>query len=130
MQAAAHGSCTYGVAIAALPASPTQFPQHPQSPLHALISTLTPNPCQELSTSAFGNPHSVTPSSVRASHAVEGVRAALLKLFDADPAQYELVFTRRCAAGGTAGRQACSFKTWGAQVSVGLLVHLLVCLLA
>ncbi|KAL4457811.1 hypothetical protein ABPG75_012676 [Micractinium tetrahymenae] len=49
---------------------------------------------QDLCASAYGNPHSITPSSVRASHAVEAVRAALLQLFDADPAQYELVFTR------------------------------------
>ncbi|KAL4443065.1 hypothetical protein ABPG77_008556 [Micractinium sp. CCAP 211/92] len=49
---------------------------------------------QDLCQSAYGNPHSITPSSVRASHAVEAVRAALLRLFDADPAEYELVFTR------------------------------------
>lgn len=54
---------------------------------------------QDLCQSAYGNPHSITPSSVRASHAVEAVRAALLRLFDADPAEYELIFTRRWGAG-------------------------------
>lgn len=49
---------------------------------------------QDLCQSAYGNPHSITPSSMRALRAVEAVRAALLRLFDADPAQYDLVFTR------------------------------------
>lgn len=54
---------------------------------------------QDLCQSAYGNPHSITPSSMRALRAVEAVRAALLRLFDADPAQYDLVFTRRWAGG-------------------------------
>ncbi|KAI7838435.1 hypothetical protein COHA_007698 [Chlorella ohadii] len=49
---------------------------------------------QELGQTAYGNPHSVTPSSVRASREVEGVRKRLMALFGADPAEYELVFTR------------------------------------
>lgn len=50
---------------------------------------------QDLGRCAYGNPHSITPSSLRASRAVEAVRRRLLDLFDADPAQYEV---RCCAA--------------------------------
>lgn len=45
---------------------------------------------QELGQTAYGNPHSVTPSSVRASREVEGVRKLLMALFGADPAEYEV----------------------------------------
>ena len=51
-------------------------------------------PVQELGQTALGNPHSVTPSSMRASREVEGVRRQLMALFGADPAEYEV---RRCA---------------------------------
>jgi hypothetical protein len=44
---------------------------------------------QELHETVYGNPHSVTPSSTRATQAVEHVRQELLKFFGADPKEYE-----------------------------------------
>lgn len=49
-----------------------------------------PSRPQELGQTAYGNPHSVTPSSVRASREVEGVRRRLMALFGADPKEYEV----------------------------------------
>ncbi len=41
----------------------------------------------------FGNPHSSNPSSMAATHLVESARAYVLKFFNADPAEYDVVFT-------------------------------------
>jgi len=43
--------------------------------------------------SLFGNPHSDSPASRASTGAVERARAAVLRFFDADPAEYEVVFT-------------------------------------
>ena len=48
---------------------------------------------QLLQSSVFGNPHSRNPSSQAATRVVEGVRERVLVFFDADPSEYELVFT-------------------------------------
>lgn len=42
----------------------------------------------------YGNPHSANPSSTLASERVEEARDAVLKYFNADPAEYQIVFTR------------------------------------
>jgi len=49
---------------------------------------------QELRTNMFGNPHSANPSSTATSNSVEDVRLQLLRYFNADPAEYLVVFTR------------------------------------
>jgi selenocysteine lyase/cysteine desulfurase len=43
--------------------------------------------------SVFGNPHSRNPSSQAATRVVEAARERALAFFDADPAEYELIFT-------------------------------------
>ncbi|KAI8471501.1 MAG: pyridoxal phosphate-dependent transferase [Monoraphidium minutum] len=42
----------------------------------------------------FGNPHSANPSSALAGERVEAARDAVLSFFNADPAEYQVVFTR------------------------------------
>lgn len=46
-----------------------------------------------LSRLVLGNPHSRNPTSQAATRMVDGVRQRLLSFFDADPAEYEVVFT-------------------------------------
>lgn len=46
-----------------------------------------------LLTHTYGNPHSSNPSSMAATHLVESARAYALKFFNADPAEYDLIFT-------------------------------------
>ena len=43
--------------------------------------------------SLFGNPHSDSPASRASTDAVERARAAVLRFFDADPAEYDVCFT-------------------------------------
>lgn len=49
---------------------------------------------QELTCSAFGNPHSRNPSSRRSTQEVEDARQLVLNFFNADPEQYHVVFTK------------------------------------
>jgi molybdenum cofactor sulfurtransferase len=46
-----------------------------------------------LSRGVFGNPHSRNPTSSAATELCEGVRARVLRFFNADPEAYEVVFT-------------------------------------
>jgi selenocysteine lyase/cysteine desulfurase len=46
-----------------------------------------------LTQNVFGNPHSQNPSSLASTQHVEGTRARIGAFFDADPAEYEVVFT-------------------------------------
>jgi molybdenum cofactor sulfurtransferase len=46
-----------------------------------------------LTSSVFGNPHSRNPTSLAATRMVDEVRQRLLRFFNADPAEYEVVFT-------------------------------------
>lgn len=48
----------------------------------------------ELRSQMFGNPHSANPSSSMTGDKVEEVRDLVLKFFNADPAEYQVVFTR------------------------------------
>ncbi len=41
----------------------------------------------------FGNPHSGNPTSLFATHRVEAARARTLEFFDADPDEYDVIFT-------------------------------------
>lgn len=41
----------------------------------------------------FGNPHSSNPTSLAATRIVESARAYVLKYFNADPAEYDVIFT-------------------------------------
>src|SRR5262245_13074726 len=41
----------------------------------------------------FGNPHSSNPTSLTSTHFVEETRKRVLNFFDADPDEYEVVFT-------------------------------------
>jgi selenocysteine lyase/cysteine desulfurase len=41
----------------------------------------------------FGNPHSSNPTSMAATRLVEGAREHVLRFFNADPAEYEVIFT-------------------------------------
>ncbi len=46
-----------------------------------------------LSRHIFGNPHSANPTSLAATQLVEHTRAYILKFFNADPAEYDVIFT-------------------------------------
>jgi len=46
-----------------------------------------------LSENVYGNPHSENPTSLAATHLVEGTREYILKFFNADPDEYIAVFT-------------------------------------
>ncbi|HCB02014.1 MAG TPA: aminotransferase [Anaerolineae bacterium] len=46
-----------------------------------------------LSENIFGNPHSTNPTSIAATHLVEGAREYILKFFNADPDEYLAIFT-------------------------------------
>ncbi len=48
---------------------------------------------QLLSEQVFGNPHSSNPSSLAATHLVEHAREYVLKFFNADPNEYDVIFT-------------------------------------
>lgn len=49
---------------------------------------------EELRNHMFGNPHSANPSSSMTGDKVEEVRDLVLQYFNADPAEYQVVFTR------------------------------------
>lgn len=49
---------------------------------------------EELTTSAFGNPHSRNPSSARSTQEVNLARSLVLQHFNADPDQYYVIFTK------------------------------------
>lgn len=51
----------------------------------------------ELASNVYGNPHCTSPSSLLVDHELEEARGRILKFFNADPAEYAVVFTR-CAA--------------------------------
>ncbi|KAF8307793.1 PLP-dependent transferase, partial [Clavulina sp. PMI_390] len=48
---------------------------------------------QVLASNVFGNPHSASPSSMLSSTYVHAARVAVLNFFDADPEDYDVVFT-------------------------------------
>eukprot|EP00879_Flechtneria_rotunda_P010938 GHRR01011430.1.p1 GENE.GHRR01011430.1~~GHRR01011430.1.p1 ORF type:complete len:340 (+),score=95.00 GHRR01011430.1:1773-2792(+) len=54
---------------------------------------------QELTSSAFGNPHSRNPSSSRSTQEVSKARAQVLQHFNADPDEYYVVFTKGATEG-------------------------------
>ena len=45
----------------------------------------------------FGNPHSSNPTSQAATHYVDSARAYVLKFFNADPAEYDVIFTNNAS---------------------------------
>jgi selenocysteine lyase/cysteine desulfurase len=45
----------------------------------------------------FGNPHSSNPTSMLATHLVEGARTAILEFFRADPDEYIVIFTQNAS---------------------------------
>lgn len=53
---------------------------------------------RELSSNLFGNPHSASASSQLSTRRIEDVRLAALNLFNADPAEYDLVFVQNATA--------------------------------
>src|SRR5512146_1576763 len=48
---------------------------------------------QLLSENVFGNPHSTNPTSLAATKLVDSARAYVLKFFNADPREYDVIFT-------------------------------------
>lgn len=46
-----------------------------------------------LAEGVFGNPHSHNPTSLAATHLVEQARSAVFEFFNADPVEYEVIFT-------------------------------------
>lgn len=48
---------------------------------------------ERLTTGIYGNPHSFNPASMAATRLVDETRARILRYFNADPAEYDLVFT-------------------------------------
>ena len=53
---------------------------------------------KDMSTYLYGNPHSASPSSIRSTRRVDGVRARLLEFFRASPDHFDLVFTANTTA--------------------------------
>ena len=53
----------------------------------------------DMMTNLYGNPHSASPSSQQSTQSIEAVRMQLLKFFDADPNDFDLVFTANATAG-------------------------------
>jgi selenocysteine lyase/cysteine desulfurase len=48
----------------------------------------------ELTSCAFGNPHSRNPSSAKSTQEVDLARSLVLQHFNADPEQYYVIFTK------------------------------------
>jgi selenocysteine lyase/cysteine desulfurase len=48
----------------------------------------------ELTSRAFGNPHSRNPSSSRSTQEVQAAREQVLHFFNADPEEYLVIFTK------------------------------------
>ncbi len=48
---------------------------------------------QLLRENVFGNPHSSNPTSLAATRLVDHARAYVLRFFDADPQEYDVIFT-------------------------------------
>ncbi|ROW11383.1 hypothetical protein VMCG_01588 [Cytospora schulzeri] len=53
----------------------------------------------EMTTSLLGNPHSASPSSQLATSRIEDTRLRALQFFNADPAEFDLVFVANATAG-------------------------------
>lgn len=54
---------------------------------------------KDMTTSLFGNPHSASASSQLASRRIDDVRLQVLRLFNADPDHFDLVFVANATAG-------------------------------
>jgi len=52
---------------------------------------------QMLAENVFGNPHSANPTSLFATEKVESARAYVLHFFNADPEEYDLIFTQNAS---------------------------------
>ena len=48
---------------------------------------------QWLTSSVYGNPHSLSPASIASTHHVEAARTAVLQFFNASPDEYSVIFT-------------------------------------
>jgi len=53
---------------------------------------------ERLATNVFGNPHSESAASRASTEALENARALTLRMFDADPAEYNVVFTSNASS--------------------------------
>ncbi|SPO26648.1 related to molybdenum cofactor sulfurase [Ustilago trichophora] len=62
-------------------------------------SSLISDHAKWLKRSVAGNPHSTSPSSLLSSRATQEARKAVLEFFDADEAEYDLVWTANATAG-------------------------------
>jgi selenocysteine lyase/cysteine desulfurase len=52
---------------------------------------------QVLADHVFGNPHSSNPTSLAATRLIESTRATVLQFFNADPAEYTVIFTQNAS---------------------------------
>jgi selenocysteine lyase/cysteine desulfurase len=52
---------------------------------------------QVLAEHVFGNPHSSNPTSLAATRLIESTRATVLQFFNADPAEYTVIFTQNAS---------------------------------
>ncbi|KZF24786.1 PLP-dependent transferase [Xylona heveae TC161] len=53
----------------------------------------------DMMSNLFGNPHSASPSSQLSTQRIEDVRLRVLRLFNADPAEFDVVFVANATAG-------------------------------
>lgn len=60
--------------------------------------TLVASHMQQLTRTVLGNPHSDNPSSLASAKLVHKARAHVLQFFEADPAQYEVIFVANATA--------------------------------
>ena len=59
----------------------------------------------------FGNPHSTNPTSLAATELVENTRAYVLKYFNADPTEYDVIFTANASGALKIIGESYPFKT-------------------
>ncbi len=67
-----------------------------------------------LAEGVFGNPHSSNPSSRAATEGVERARAAVLRFFNADPAEYAVIFTANASGALKLVGESYPFRPGGA----------------
>jgi len=54
---------------------------------------------RDMTSTLFGNPHSASPSSQSSTARIEDIRLRVLRFFNADPAEFDLVFVANATAG-------------------------------
>jgi selenocysteine lyase/cysteine desulfurase len=62
-------------------------------------ASLVSRDSQRLTSGVFGNPHSESGPSLSSTEAIDDARRLTLRFLDADPAQYDVIFTANASGG-------------------------------